>query len=237
MKLSKSTLLAMLLIPVIGMLSACGGGGEPAKEAPAATEQEASNDEAAEEATEAPAATSSVSVSDRGATLYSNATVAFMGVIVVGMSDAFGGMAEGIADAFANSEDAAEIDAKLESVQGEAIDKVLEMQGAINDALASINEEDATTYDKMFSGPTMHKGFDMVDNASIGAGFARFDEPMSPAEMKRWVIFLAQKDADETNPAYTHFQELMQWYSELNNEYQNDPDITTVTDRLREKMN
>ena len=236
MNVLKSTLLAMLLISMLGLFTACSGGAEAGSEAAPTTEAPATDDAATSNAEgEAPAAKAPVSNGDQGALLYGNTTVAFMGVLVVGMSKAFGGMAEGIAEAFGGNKDASEIDSKLSEVKGEAIDQTMNMKTAIADALASIKVEDAEVYERMFSTPTIVKGLAIAANAKLPDSFVPFHGPMTEADMKRWVVFLAQGDVDESHPAYVHFQEIMTWYQEINAEFQEDPEITTVTDKLREK--
>lgn len=232
--MTTNSLKALALILCAIFTIGCGAGNE----GNTANDGAASNDETVEAATATKKqAPSNLSEEEQGALLYANSTTALMGVIVVSMSDAFGSMAQGLGEAFSSMTDDEEsveaTDKKIAELQGEAIDKMSEMQDAMIEAMGRIKEEKPGAYTKMFDNASMREGLTLSENAELPTGFVPFNNALSHKEMKRWVVFLSQGETNKEHPAFKYFEQTMEWYQRVNKEYEADPEINAAMEVLK----
>jgi len=173
--------------------------------------------------------------------MYKNATSVIFNVFMVSYNDVIKEQAKTLTASFGevNSEksttDVDEIDAKIENFSDEfqnKLDSGLIQQEAYFNQLKTENVE---VYNKMFTNETMKEGLVIAEHYEFPAGFGPLHKNMDEKAIARYVVRLVATSNDKDDVVNQYMSEVMQWYSQVNKELEEDPEINEYLESLNQQ--
>ncbi len=170
--------------------------------------------------------------------MYKNATSVIFNVFMVSYNDVIKDQAKTLTASFGeiNSEEHAtsveEIDAKIENFSDEfqnKLDSGFVQQETYFNQMKTENEE---IYNKIFSNETMKEGLVIAEHYEFPAGFGPLYENMDEKAIARYVVRVVATSNDKDDVVNQYMSEVMQWYSQVNKELEEDPEINDYMESL-----
>lgn len=105
---------------------------------------------------------------------------------------------------------------------------------ALDQYFDQLKTEDEEMYNKIFANEKMQKGVLIAENYDLPEGFAPLHENLDEEEITRYVIQLAANSESQADPLSLYMAEVMQWFGEVSNELESDPEIKAYMEAARQ---
>lgn len=175
----------------------------------------------------------------KGRNIFVNTTAILTGSFLFMAPDAFGGMKDGLKEAFgkfSNGEASAdEIDQKIATLPAELLKNMDEMKDALYNAYGGIQESHPAIYDKMFKHELMAEGIAIAESIELPAGFKPLTQNLDANDLRRYILKM-QVDAESQDDAIIKgYQEVYKWMEKISAEFKADTEIATFLSELKKK--
>lgn len=171
--------------------------------------------------------------------MYRNASAVVFNVLVVSFDEIFKEEAKtltasiGSLSSEASEEEVEEVDEKIDGFSDEFKQKLDSGLVALDEYFDKLKTEDEEMYNKIFEREKMKAGPSIAENYELPTGFRPLHENLDEAEITRYVVRLVANSNDNNDPLNQYMTEVMQWFSEVSNELDADPEIKAYIESFK----
>jgi hypothetical protein len=171
--------------------------------------------------------------------MYRNTSAVVFNVLVVSFDKIFKEEAKTLTasisslSAETSKEEVAEVDSQIDGFSEDFRNKLDSGLVAMDDYFDKLKTEDAEMYNKIFDREKMKTGPSISENYELPTGFRPLQNNLNEAEITRYVVRLVANSDDNNDPLNQYMTEVMQWFSEVSNELDTDPEIKEYIESLR----
>ncbi len=174
--------------------------------------------------------------------MYKNTSAIAFNVLVVSFDQIFKDEAKTLTASIsslsteASDEEVAAVDSKIEDFSDDFKNKLDSGLVAMEDYFDKLKSENEEVYNQIFDRETMKAGISIADNYQLPKGFKPLHQNLDQHEVTRYVVRLVANSNDNTDPLNQYMTEVMQWFNQVSNELDADPEISTYIESLKEKQ-
>jgi len=170
--------------------------------------------------------------------MYRNTSAVVFNVLVVSLDKTFKEEAKTLTASISSistetsNEEVAEVDSKIDGFSDDFRNKLDSGLVAMDDYFDKLKTEDSEMYNKIFDREKMKSGLSISANYKLPTGFRPLQNNLDEAEITRYVVRLVANSDDNDDALNQYMTEVMQWFSEVSNELDADPEIKEYIESL-----